>query len=146
MQYHQPPKAKYDKLSAIDVDGEKEWIVVSCFCFYLFSCKLWAWWSFMIDSVRSFYGFALGELCVVYFCCMIVFVWTSIEDRASVELKYKEPLDCEAAKYFWRFLLCWVAMLWCCKVCVKWKGWMPDCGSCSFSGWGYAIFIAQCTS
>jgi hypothetical protein len=43
----------------------------------------------MIDSVHSFYGFALRELCVVYFCSMIVFVWTSIKDRASVELKYK---------------------------------------------------------
>jgi hypothetical protein len=57
----------------------------------------------MIDSVRSFYGFALGELCVVYFSSMIVFVWTSIKDGASVELKYKEPVNCEAAKYFWRF-------------------------------------------
>ncbi len=57
----------------------------------------------MIDSVRSFYDFALGELCVVYFCSIIVFVWTSIKDGASVELKYKEPLDCEAAKYFGDF-------------------------------------------
>jgi hypothetical protein len=40
MQYHQPPKAKYDKLSTVDGDGEKEWIVDFCFCFYLFSCKL----------------------------------------------------------------------------------------------------------
>jgi hypothetical protein len=63
-----------------------------------------------------------------------------------VELKYKERLDCEAAKYFLRFLLWWVVMLWCCKVCIKWKGWMPNCGSCSFSSWGYAISIAPCTS
>jgi hypothetical protein len=60
----------------------------------------------MIDSVCSFYGLSFGELCVVYLCCMIVFVWTSIKDGASVELKYKEPLHCEAAKYFWIFLLC----------------------------------------
>ncbi len=146
MQYHHPSKAKYDKLLAVDGDGEKEWIVVFCFCFYLFSCKLWAWWSFMIDSACSFYDFALGELCVVYFCCMIVSVWTTIKNGASVELKYKERLDCEAAKYFLRFLLWWVVMLWCCKVCIKWKGWMPNCGSCSFSSWGYAISIAPCTS
>ncbi len=49
-------------------------------------------------SVRFFHGFALGELCVVYFCCMVAFIWTSVKDGASVELKYKEPLDCEAAK------------------------------------------------
>jgi hypothetical protein len=59
----------------------------------------------MIDSACSFYDFALGELCVVYFCCMIVSVWTTIKNGASVELKYKERLDCEAAKYFLRFLL-----------------------------------------
>jgi hypothetical protein len=111
----------------------------------LFSCK-WAWWGFMIDNVHSFYGFAFGELCRVYFCCTVAFVWTSIKDGASVELKYKEPLDCEAAKYFWRFLLCWLVMLWCCKVCVKWKGWMPNCKSCRFCGRGYAISIAPRTS
>jgi hypothetical protein len=32
-------KSKYDKLSIVDGDGEKEWIVDFFFRFYLFSCK-----------------------------------------------------------------------------------------------------------
>jgi hypothetical protein len=45
------------------------------------------------NNVSSFSGFIFGELCVVYFYCVVVFVWTSIKDGTSVEFKYHTFFD-----------------------------------------------------
>jgi hypothetical protein len=96
-----------------------------CFLFFFFFFYLVGYEQggvFLIVNLSSFYGFVFGELCVVYFCCVVVFVWTSIKDGTNVEFKYHKLFDYEPIKYFWRFFLCLVVMLQCCNVCVELKG------------------------
>jgi hypothetical protein len=102
--------------------GRGSGLLFSVFAFVFFLVGYEHGRVFMINNISSFYGFVFGELCVVYLCCVVVLVWTSIKDGTSVELKYHKLFDCEAIKYFWRFFLCLAVILQCCNVCIELKG------------------------
>jgi hypothetical protein len=60
IQYHQPPKAKYDKLSTVDGDGEKEWIVDFLFLLLFVFLQVMSMVGFYDYSVCSFLWLCFG--------------------------------------------------------------------------------------
>lgn len=101
------------------------------FCGCWLGCKLRACWVFMIDDVRTFYGFCCGwALCGVLLLCG--FFWLDVnQELQEFELKYQGLWQNSHLSILVLFFVCGrlVAILWCL---IKLEGWMPEGEACSF--------------
>lgn len=81
----------------------KKWVVVFAFVCFLTSYECDG--VFMINGVYFFVAFALGELCVLCFGCMVVFVGHQSKTKLEWRI-YTKNFSIGNKQVFWRIILC----------------------------------------